>query len=311
MDIDSRPIVVALLAVVAIAIAAATLTTPVDVGGGDGDGFTTGSDEGSLAGEDSQGGTLFNVSSDDTDTGALIELPCVEWLADPGVIALALLGAVVIALAVWYRYDIVATMALFSVAMPPVILIFLILTNCVPAGSEPGLFAGAGEQIMPGGEDGGNGDGDESTAPPLPTVALFVLVGVSILAVALAMLASGSDDRIEEIDEAETQQSGVAAVGRIAGRAADRIEDDADANNAIYRAWREMTEYLDVDNPQASTPAEFADAAVDVGMARDDVTELTRLFEEVRYGGEDPTEDRSERARRALRRIEETYTPEE
>jgi hypothetical protein len=68
-----------------------------------------------------------------------------------------------------------------------------------------------------------------------------------------------------------------------------------------------MTGYLDVDSPESSTPAEFADAAVDAGMSDGDVDELTRLFEEVRYGGKDPTDDRESRALAALRRIDSEY----
>jgi hypothetical protein len=42
-------------------------------------------------------------------------------------------------------------------------------------------------------------------------------------------------------------------------------------------------------------------------MAREDVAELTRLFETTRYGGVAVDEDREQRARSALRRIERTY----
>jgi hypothetical protein len=42
-------------------------------------------------------------------------------------------------------------------------------------------------------------------------------------------------------------------------------------------------------------------------MAPDDVRELTRLFERVRYGGESATAAREERAVQVLRRIESTY----
>ena len=47
--------------------------------------------------------------------------------------------------------------------------------------------------------------------------------------------------------------------------------------------------------------------AVEAGMAREDVDRLTSLFEEVRYGGESPTEEREEQALEALRRIEDEY----
>nr|WP_303647825.1 DUF4129 domain-containing protein [Haloarchaeobius amylolyticus] len=96
----------------------------------------------------------------------------------------------------------------------------------------------------------------------------------------------------------------MAAVGAAAGRAADRLEDTTAVDNEVYRAWREMTTHLDVPDPQSSTPAEFAEAAVAAGMTREQVDELTALFEEVRYGGEAPTSDRETRAIDALRAIE-------
>ena len=68
-----------------------------------------------------------------------------------------------------------------------------------------------------------------------------------------------------------------------------------------------MTTHLPVDNPASSTPAEFADAAVAAGMDREDVAELTRLFEAVRYGDEPITPEREDRAVAALRNIERSY----
>ncbi|MFD1597698.1 DUF4129 domain-containing protein [Halobellus rarus] len=79
----------------------------------------------------------------------------------------------------------------------------------------------------------------------------------------------------------------------------------------MYRAWVEMTAHLDLDRPQSSTPGEFAAAAVDAGMDPDDVDELTRLFEAVRYGDERVTDARADRAVAALRRIESAYAGDE
>jgi hypothetical protein len=75
----------------------------------------------------------------------------------------------------------------------------------------------------------------------------------------------------------------------------------------VYRAWREMTTHVGVPNPDASTPAEFAEAARRSGMAHEDVATLTALFRDVRYGGEAATEDRERQALAALRAIEARY----
>ncbi|OYR45710.1 MULTISPECIES: DUF4129 domain-containing protein, partial [unclassified Halorubrum] len=59
--------------------------------------------------------------------------------------------------------------------------------------------------------------------------------------------------------------------------------------------------------PASSTPAEFAAAAVDAGVDAEPVGDLTAVFERVRYGGEEATEERERRAAEALRRIEERH----
>ncbi|GAA0244711.1 hypothetical protein GCM10009000_070570 [Halobacterium noricense] len=137
---------------------------------------------------------------------------------------------------------------------------------------------------------------------------LFVVLGIALIG-ALALLvksSSGNEPETASVEEAPGEED-VAAVGRAAGDAADRIESDASVENEVYRAWREMTTHLDVSDPKSSTPGEFAAAAVEAGIAREDVTELTNIFEEVRYGGEDATGEREGRAVAALRRIERTY----
>jgi len=113
--------------------------------------------------------------------------------------------------------------------------------------------------------------------------------------------ASRSDD-----PDPETPDPDLAAVAQTAGEAAARIES-ADGDNEVYRAWREMTEALDVDRPASATPAEFATAAVAAGVAEEPVAELTEVFEQVRYGGADPTDERERRAAAALRQIEATH----
>lgn len=95
----------------------------------------------------------------------------------------------------------------------------------------------------------------------------------------------------------------LAGVADAAGSAADRLEGRADVDNEVYRAWREMTAYLDVDRPAASTPREFEAAAIEAGLAPADVSALTRVFEAVRYGTEDP-DLHADEAVAALRRIE-------
>src|SRR5699024_10898172 len=90
----------------------------------------------------------------------------------------------------------------------------------------------------------------------------------------------------------------------------DRITGETTVENEVYRAWHEMTTQLEMENPDSSTPGEFARAATDAGMSRRDVDELTDLFRTVRYGDGTITTDLETRAVAALRRIEETYAEE-
>jgi hypothetical protein len=147
---------------------------------------------------------------------------------------------------------------------------------------------------------------------PIPGELIGGLLLLAILV--LPVVAVFGIRRRGEADEAPDQASQAApdeplsGVARVAGEAADRIEGSAgDVDNEVFRAWKRMTDHVDVPDPKTSTPAEFARAARDAGMDEEDVTLLTDLFRAVRYGGEAPTADREERAIEALRKIEAAY----
>lgn len=208
------------------------------------------------------------------------------------------------------------------------------LTSPVPGVQEPDSTL---ERDPSGpGDDGpvqepGTGAGDTVDVPVvgisirldfdlLPGWVFLLLIGVGALALLLGFVASVRDlftrDQVAVVDEVEADEQpdrAASAVGDAAGRAADRLLADADAavTNEVYRAWREMTHPLDVDNPAASTPREFADAAVDAGIDPDDVETLTTLFERVRYGEEPLTQSDRDEVVDVLRRIEATYVDEE
>ncbi|SEN48338.1 protein of unknown function [Halorientalis persicus] len=79
---------------------------------------------------------------------------------------------------------------------------------------------------------------------------------------------------------------------------------DAAADNEVYRAWRTMVTELDVPYGETTTPREFAREAVRTGADTEPVERLTDLFDRVRYGAAEPTEDREERARDALNALD-------
>ncbi|MEF8851311.1 MAG: DUF4129 domain-containing protein [Haloarculaceae archaeon] len=314
--LDVRTVVLALLCLAALSFAAATLNS------------TTSSDTGlgSFGQADQRGGQQTPVQEPTGDGrgdrwaivdlgpgGAAIDL-CTPWLSTPLAHAAILLGLLgVFLLGRWYD-DAAMGLGWATLVGYPGFFVYLLLTDCQE--SENGNLLDITSTGNPAQQGGGLFGGQGSTAPP-SLLSQFLLVGVVVLlgAVAVLVLTGDHDQRaVEESgdsgEDADEEAVDVAAVGAAAGRAADRIEESADDEgfaNEVYRAWAEMTESLTVDHPESSTPGEFAAAAVDAGMDREDVERLTRLFSDVRYGGEEPTPERESEAVETLRRIEAAY----
>ena len=290
--------VLVVLAVLALGAAAATLEDTATAGGAGGSGGDSGAGVGNGDRIDLGG---FNVS----ESSSSPPLPAVVGRA----IAVLLLLVAAFGIYAFYReHGVKGFLTVTAVVGGLMLLLYLLmrgLADGIDLGGHSGLLGGE-EPTLPGGAPGG----PESSAVPVadPPTVLLVLFGLVLLGAAAVVLRLTGDDVAELGPAEETPRAAdVAAVGRAAGRAADRIESDVDVENAVFRAWREMTGGLDVANPASSTPSEFAAAAVDAGMDREDVTELTGLFEAVRYGGLDADEERERRAVAALRSIERTY----
>ncbi|MES3162389.1 MAG: DUF4129 domain-containing protein [Halorubrum sp.] len=303
-------VVLALLAVVALGVAAATLDTAVPSDGG---GFG-GGPAGSGAGPSETAEDLGPTSSPGGELGVAFPPICYEWLREPP--GLLLFGLFLLGVGLFVYRDTESAFAAVVVSATvglPTGTMLLLLSLCRPlefpdretlgiGGDENGTFVEGG-----GGGSGGFGEGSGSVSTP---EFLFVaVVVVAIVASVLVLLSATGDDEAasgpgeSDAEDASTTDPDLAAVARTAGVAADRIESET-TGNEVYRAWREMTETLDIDRPASSTPAEFASAAVDAGVAEEPVSQLTAVFERVRYGGADPTDDRERQAVDALRRIE-------
>ncbi|MFB6256735.1 MAG: DUF4129 domain-containing protein [Haloplanus sp.] len=305
----ARSVAVAALAVLAIGAAAATLPSAVpiegsgDAGGGGGD---TG---GGLLG---QPGGLLGLDAENRGRGAAAPtaLPCVPFLNDPRFLA-AVAAVALVGVALTYRRGgPLLPVALIGGLAPIAVVVHAALTACAAAGSFAGGLPSRvrrNASAAVGLTGSGGGGGGTATSLPAESTAILGALGLALVVAAALLVRATGDDDPGDAPAGESDAPSTAAIGRAAGRAADRIEHDVPADNAVYRAWREMTDHLDVADPATSTPAEFAEAAVAAGMAPADVDELTALFEDVRYGGRDPTDDREERAVDALRRIEAAY----
>ena len=276
MDRDrARPLALAIVAILALALSAATLDSAVVSDGasglgGDDEGF--GNERRPADDPGLGGGTTGNASSG----GSAVFTGCWPALREPPILAglglgfLGLFGAAYRST----RSGFAGAVVCGGVAVP-VGLVWAALAYCPPPpspGAQNATGIGALNGSGPSGGAGGLGRaGAEALSSPTALLLLVAVVGLAVVAVA------------------------VYATGR---------DDAADVDNEVYRAWRRMTASLDVDSPETTTPREFERAAIKAGMTRDDVGALTDLFEAVRYGDREPTEDAEHRAIETLRRIE-------
>ncbi|MDZ7701781.1 MAG: DUF4129 domain-containing protein [Halobacteriales archaeon] len=318
-SVRTRPLVIALVAILAIALAAATLNTAVvhegSAGAAGGGGFGQGVGEGQGQTEGDSGDPSSFGFSGFGGAIPVIPFPCYPFLNElwffagaAAVVGLALYG-------LYRRKGPLVPIGVVAAFGPPALLVHALLTACRSAEDvRLSLPFGAREANSTGAfslTSGQGGAGAAAGGTPIVSVALALVLGLAlIVAVALLFQSTGDDQPPAREAEETPDPVQMAAIGRAAGRAADRIEGDAEPDNAVFEAWKEMTDGLDVPNPEASTPSEFALAADDAGMAREDVRELTELFESVRYGTAEPTAEREERAVAALRRIEDEYAGE-
>ena len=303
-----RFVVIGLVAMAAIAVGAATITATVDtgdLGGGEAPQNTQEQQRqggGGGAGEGPGNGTGMQRGGEANEENAVTYTTCIEplsaWYG-----SLAYFGAAaMLVYLVKRRYSFgAAFLGLYAIA-PPVLLGYFLGTDCASVGG-PGLGNGT---------VGGAANATQSpvASVDVPPALILGLFGVVLVATAAVLFRASGDQQITTMEEEavdEGEGADVMDLAQAAGRAADRLEEhNADVDNEVYRAWWEMTSMLDVPNPDSATPGEFAEAAVDVGLGEEDVAELTRLFEEVRYGKRDP-ESREQLAIDVFRNIEDEY----
>lgn len=322
MERTGHALLVAFLCVLAISLASATLANPQQATGPGEGGTGFGPSEAGNASQLSSGttekeatSTLFGGEPDILKLG----LPCVSLLTSPTVGAVFLGFSLLLGLLV-YRQVISLPVGIVLVSstlfLVPALLLFTggcySNTPTFKKGAPAPQFEFINQSNKPAA--GGAATAETMLSPPILLGSVLVLLLVVVVAF-VAYRASGSDtvddDGQGSPPHASRDEAELSVVGAVAGETAARIETGMDVNNEVYRAWAEMAAHLDVPNPHASTPAEFATAAEDAGMDRRHIEELTDVFRSVRYGGADPTADREDRAVRALRAIEARYPDED
>ncbi|MBC7317922.1 DUF4129 domain-containing protein [Candidatus Bipolaricaulota bacterium] len=100
------------------------------------------------------------------------------------------------------------------------------------------------------------------------------------------------------------------AVQTVAREAVQELARGLPVSDVVLRAWLRMVEILSArsgfrDQPHL-TPREFAENMAKLGFSHEAIIVLTRLFEEVRYGGKE-SETRRDEALAALAALEKAY----
>ncbi|GGL32801.1 hypothetical protein GCM10009037_15600 [Halarchaeum grantii] len=306
-----RALLVVGVCLLALGLAAATITDPTTTGVG-GNGGSGGLGGGGVLGSEQNASGASGGGPPPIPVGTCVPA-LLTWQFKLGVLlATLLVGALLV-----YRYDWLTLVAVYGVLLLPGLVAYALLTNCgpldYPTQQPPPVSTNVSSTPLPFTGNGSGGGGAVGAVSTPPALALLLVGAVLVLAVLLLRASgdtdatAGSDDPATTDDDAPDEET-LTDVGRAAGAAADRIDDaGTDAENEVYRAWREMTALLDVPNPESSTPEEFAAAARDAGMAAEHVDTLTELFNDVRYGGAAVDDERARRARDALRAIEAAY----
>lgn len=290
-------IVFVILVVTSLGFVAATIDSAVveDVGS---DGTTNPQQEQPTGGDRID----VDVSGNETGDGGGQQINlvfCIPLLTEPAGILATIGGTALLIYLTGRRYNL-ATAGLFSAGLLPVVMFaYFFLTNC------QGGNVGGGDSLLSGSEILSGSGGIQTPEIP-PAVIGILFLGTVALTVVMFVTATGEEETFKPVEE-EPDEPATADFARAAGQAADRIEEaNVSVDNAVYRAWLQMTNALDIENPETTAPRDFAEAAVNAGLDRDDVTRLTELFTEVRYGGK--SADRREApALEVLRAIEDTY----
>lgn len=322
MERNGQTLIVALLCVLAISLASATLTNPQQASGPGEGGLGFGPSEEGNASQLSSGTTenegkspIFESKPDILKMG----LPCVSLLASPASGAVFLGFGILLALLVYRRVIPLGAGVALSAAILFVVPALLLLTGGCFSNTttfKKGERAPRFEFINQSSQPAAGGATNTETVFSTPLLLGAVIMLMLIVMIAFIAYRSSSSDTADNDDQnspphANDDEAVLSAVGTVAGETADRIETGMSIDNEVYRAWKELTTHLDVQNPDVSTPAEFATAAEDAGMDSTHIEELTELFRDVRYGGAKPTADREERATTALRTIEAHYANDE
>lgn len=285
-----RAVVVLALAVATVAVAGGALES----GGAGGGTPGVGDGSGVLLGDGDEG--VFPDSDATVPDGG-------GWLAALVRVgtALLLVATALLLVVALSRYELRTILDWLAAGLPALAVLAAVGLALVLLGDLLGqLFGGSGST---GGASGGGGVGlggeDSGVALDLPLPVLLLVGGLAAF-VGLFVLWLAGDD---ESDEAErggtatppTAPEQPAPSGGASARSA--LDADVPADNEVYRAWLALAAAADATS--RDSPAAVERQAVEAGVPAATASEITALFEAVRYGDAPVTDERERRAAEA------------
>lgn len=181
-----------------------------------------------------------------------------------------------------------------------VLIVFIVLLKLItggstdPDGSGDGSGGGDNGEIIPGTEGGG-----------LESYMVYLITIVIIIVVAYVIIREIWQQKHKPRDSMTRGE-----VKAIIDEAVDSLESGDDPRSVVYRSYLKMCDLLEkkgLTDISYMTPGEFAAVAVkEFHLPRDQVVELTRLFEEARYSNHVVGEGMKERSIRCLGAVSES-----
>lgn len=283
--------IVLLLAVIALGAAGAAVDTTGDGGGGSGLG------EGAAGGMG--GGEEPGMEFDDSPIQPLfpggILATIIGLLAIGGIVA----GVVAVVLALVSGdldriLELLVKAGVYLAIGIAALVAFYILLQLFgfsdAGGGSTGAFGEGAEGVSETASDTG------VTIPPILGVGIVVVVVFLLL-----LVVRSSSDEESTVGQVEPDPGDPAP--RTGGAAPPATDvGRPPASNDVYRAWLSLARKAGAD-ARRDTPEEVAERAVEAGVDEETAREITDLFESVRYGGREPSDDlerRADRARSAL-----------
>ena len=294
------PVVIGFLCILGVGMAAATLDTAHQYGSSGGSSLIQPPDQTQQYSQGAkQAGTGAGGTGSARHSSSVKISTCNRFVASTPGTLLVVLGFLLIVGLIYYRFNGSTALLAGWTIVPPIALVYFLVTNC--ASGSSGAGSGGVASIV-------NANQTPLTSVNVPPWMLGGVIGIVLVGAVVVLYRSIGGDEVVTFEADEPDEPELDRFAAAAGRAADRIEEhNADVDNAVYRAWVEMVGLLDVERPETYSSGEFAEEAIGLGMGRDDVEALTQLFNEVRYGGMD-AEARGEEAISILRNIESQYS---